>query len=81
MDALDRGILSCAGLDVFEQEPLPADHPLWDYKNAYITPYVTPQVPDRTGNCIEILKENVRRYRAVERLLNQVDPRDVYHAR
>ena len=49
MDALDRGILSCAGLDVFEQEPLPADHPLWDYKNVYITPHVTPQVPDRTG--------------------------------
>ena len=81
MEALDQGILSCAGLDVFEQEPLPADHPLWDYKNVYITPHVTPQVPDRTGNCIAILKENVRRYRAGERLLNQVDPGDAYHAR
>ncbi|MBR1607537.1 MAG: D-2-hydroxyacid dehydrogenase [Clostridia bacterium] len=81
MEALDQGILSCAGLDVFEQEPLPADHPLWEYKNVYITPHVTPQVPDRTGNCIAILQENVRRYRAGERLLNQVEPGDAYHAR
>ena len=79
MEALDQGILSCAGLDVFEEEPLPAEHPLWNYKNVYITPHVTPQVPDRTGKCIEILEENVRRYLAGHPLLNQVAPEDVYH--
>lgn len=78
MDALNSGKLSCAGLDVFEQEPLPADHPLWDYRNVYITPHVTPQVPHRAGRSLEIIRENVRRYKAGEKLLNQVDPKDVW---
>ncbi len=37
MDALDSGQIAAAGLDVTEPEPLPADHPLWDYENVIIT--------------------------------------------
>ncbi len=37
--ALEDGTLSGAVLDVFEEEPLPADHPLWDMENAIITPH------------------------------------------
>ncbi|MFX7845250.1 NAD(P)-dependent oxidoreductase, partial [Acinetobacter baumannii] len=66
IDALNSGKVGCAGLDVFEEEPPLPENPLWHMPNVYITPHTTPQVPDRTGRSIEILKENVRRYRAGE---------------
>ena len=71
--ALNEGLFACAGLDVFEEEPLPAESPLWAMEKVYVTPHVTPQVPHRTGRSLDIIRENVRRYKAGERLLNQVD--------
>ncbi|ERT90412.1 hypothetical protein P041_03107 [Brucella sp. 04-5288] len=38
--ALDRGLLSAVTLDVFNQEPLPANSPLWDHPKVTITPHV-----------------------------------------
>ena len=76
--ALDSGIVSCAGLDVFEQEPLPANSVLWDRKDVYITPHATPQFPDRAARCLEIIAENVRRYKAGEEMLNRVLEKDRY---
>jgi phosphoglycerate dehydrogenase-like enzyme len=76
--ALREGRIAGAGLDTFAQEPLPATSELWDAPNTLITPHVTPQVPDRTGRSLEIIVENVRRYRAGEPLLNQLQPEDVY---
>lgn len=78
MEALDEGILSCAGLDVFEQEPLPPEHPLWKRRDVYITPHCTPQVPHRAGRCLEVIAENAARYRRGETLLNLVEARDLY---
>ncbi|WP_417803757.1 2-hydroxyacid dehydrogenase [Thalassospira lucentensis] len=40
MDALDRGHLSGASLDVFDTEPLPTDHPLWRHQKVFVTPHV-----------------------------------------
>lgn len=76
--ALDEGIVQCAGLDVFEEEPLPPDHPLWSRKDVYITPHATPAVPHRDGRSLEIIKENVRRYLQEEEMLNRVYPMDQY---
>lgn len=76
--ALREGQIAGAGLDVFEREPLPADSPLWDLPNVLITPHATPQVPDRTGRSLEIIRENARRYRAGEPLVNLLQPRDVW---
>jgi phosphoglycerate dehydrogenase-like enzyme len=70
-----------AGLDVFEREPLPMDSPLWDLPNVLITPHATPQVPDRTGRSLEMICENVRRYRAGEPLLNLLRPEDLFSHR
>ncbi len=78
IEALRSGRLAGAGLDVFDPEPLPPDSPLWDLPNVLITPHTTPQVPDRTGRSLEIIEENIRRYRAGERLLNQQERWDVY---
>jgi D-2-hydroxyacid dehydrogenase (NADP+) len=39
LHALDNGKVKHAALDVFETEPLPADHPLWNYPQVLITPH------------------------------------------
>jgi phosphoglycerate dehydrogenase-like enzyme len=73
----DRRIAG-AGLDTFAVEPLPADSPLWDAPRTLITPHVTPAVPDRTGRSLEIICENIRRFKQGEPMLNVLTPRDVY---
>ena len=76
--ALNDKQIAGAGSDVFTIEPLPADSPLWDLPNMIITPHSTPGMPDMPWNCVEIIRENVRRYRAGQLLLNQMEPRDIY---
>ncbi len=76
IEALNSGKLSGAGLDVFEEQPLNPDSPLWHMENVYITPHSTPQVPDRQGRSIEIIRENARRFEAGEPLLNRMKPSD-----
>jgi phosphoglycerate dehydrogenase-like enzyme len=78
LSALREGRIAGAGLDTFAVEPLPPDSPLWDAPNVLITPHTTPQVPDRTARSLEMITENIRRYRAGERLLNLLTPADVY---
>jgi phosphoglycerate dehydrogenase-like enzyme len=78
IDAMRAGRIAGAGLDTFAQEPLPPDSPLWDLPNVLITPHTTPQVPDRTGRSFEMIAENIRRYRAGERMLNLLTPDDIY---
>jgi len=38
--ALRDGKIAGAGLDVFEEAPLPPSHPLWDMDNVFITPFI-----------------------------------------
>lgn len=78
IDALERGVIAGAGLDVFEQEPLPADSPLWNAPNLVLTPHMTPRMPDKTQRSINTIVENIRRYRAGEPLLNAITPRDAF---
>jgi D-2-hydroxyacid dehydrogenase (NADP+) len=40
LSALERGEIAGAALDVFQEEPLPAGHPLWSAKNVIITPHL-----------------------------------------
>ena len=72
-EALRQGRLAGAALDVFETEPLPADHPLWEMENVMITPHVAWMGPDSETRRLEVLRENLRRFTAGEPLLNVVD--------
>lgn len=76
--ALYDGRIAGAGLDTFEIEPLPSESLLWAAPNTLITPHVTPQVPDRTGRSLEIICENIRRFKAGEPMLNQLTKEDIY---
>ena len=71
LEALRAGRLAGAILDVFSEEPLPADHPLWDAPNVTITPHVSGATNHFLG---DLVVENVRRYLAGEPLLNPIDP-------
>lgn len=76
IEALKNGKLSGAGLDVFEEQPLSPESPLWKMEQVYITPHSTPQVPDRAARSVEIIRENARRFEAGEPLLNRMRPED-----
>ncbi|MGI9248043.1 MAG: D-2-hydroxyacid dehydrogenase [Woeseiaceae bacterium] len=71
--AIRDGQIAGAGLDVTDPEPLPADHPLWRFDNVIITPHVAGRGGERERH-FTLLRENLRRYAAGERLLNVVDP-------
>lgn len=76
--ALRDGVIAGAGLDVFEEEPLPETAEIWRAPNVIITPHMTPKMPDRTERSIAIITENIRRFRAGESLVNQLQPEDVF---
>jgi D-3-phosphoglycerate dehydrogenase len=74
-DVLKNGHLWGAGVDVTEEEPLPAESPLWDMPNVIITPHVGGQRASRIDDMTELFCENLRRYRAGKPLANLVDKR------
>ena len=73
IDALRRGAIGGAGLDVFAHEPLDPASPLWDLPNVLITPHMSGFRPDHWDVMTDLFAENLRRYTRGEPLLNQVD--------
>jgi len=73
VSALQNGSISGAGLDVFEQEPLPADSPLWSMQNVMITAHYSGLTPNYDSRAFEILLDNLRRYQSNQPLRNVVD--------
>src|SRR5207302_6654519 len=71
--ALKAGEIAGAGLDVFEQEPLPADHPLWTMPGVLITPHTAGHGPYLDERRFAVLSDNVRRFVAGQELRNIVD--------
>ena len=72
-EALQQQIIAGAALDVFETEPLPADHPLWEMENVILTPHIagfSPRVPERH---LRTLLENISRFARGETPGNLVD--------
>jgi phosphoglycerate dehydrogenase-like enzyme len=73
VQALRAGEIAGAGLDVFEQEPLPADHPLWTMPGVLLTPHTAGYGPYLDERRFEILLDNCRRFLAGQPLRNVVD--------
>lgn len=73
VEALRRGQLAGAGLDVFAKEPLPPDHPFWAMENVIVSPHVSGSSLMYEERASSLFAENLRRYLAGEPLLNQVD--------
>ncbi len=71
--ALKEGWIAGAGLDVFPQEPIPAEHPIFDCPNVVMTMHTSGWSPDRQVRLMALFTENVRRYTRGLPLLNLVD--------
>jgi phosphoglycerate dehydrogenase-like enzyme len=70
--ALEQKRIAGAALDVFEKEPLPADHPLWKMPNVIITPHVAGYSPKIAERHLALLLDNIRRFVGGEELRNPV---------
>jgi len=74
--ALKEGQIAGAVLDVFNEEPLPRDHALWDLDNVIITPHISgPSIPE---DIVKIFIENLRRFEENKKLMGIVDRRNGY---
>jgi phosphoglycerate dehydrogenase-like enzyme len=71
--ALQAGEIAGAGLDVFEIEPLPPGHPLWQMPNVIITPHTAAASPRIAERHLEVLLDNLRRFVGGQPLQNVVD--------
>lgn len=76
--ALKEGWIAGAGLDVFPNEPVPKEHPIWDCTNVVITPHTSGWGPDRQERLVSLYAENVRRFAGSLPLLNVVDKQAGY---
>lgn len=76
--ALREQRIGGACLDVFAEEPLPAESPLWDLPNVIITPHNSWSSPRLESRQVSLFLENLRRYIAGEPLLNVVDQQAGY---
>jgi D-2-hydroxyacid dehydrogenase (NADP+) len=62
--ALQSNTIAAAALDVFSEEPLPADHPLWSLPNVMITPHVGGFYDDYVFEALKVINANMRRFLA-----------------
>lgn len=70
--------LDAAFLDVFREEPLPADSPLWDMPGVLVSPHSASTSDRENRRIVDLFCENLRRWRAGEELLNVLDPDRMY---
>ena len=71
LDALDRGHIAQAVLDVFQTEPLPPEHPFWAHPRVVVTPHIASET--RVESAATVVAENLRRVMRGEAPLHLVD--------
>ncbi|MGD9805140.1 MAG: D-2-hydroxyacid dehydrogenase [Hyphomicrobiaceae bacterium] len=74
--SLDEGRLATAILDVFHEEPMPEDNPLWSHPKVRLTSHTSFAGSGVRGRWDELFLENIGRYARGEPLLNEFNPRD-----
>lgn len=75
---LQDGTLAGAALDVFTEEPLPRDSPLWGLDNVIVSPHNAALVEAEEARIVELFIDNLRRRGAGEPLRNALDPEVLY---
>lgn len=78
IEALQTGKIAGAGLDVFEEEPLPQDSPLWEMSNVIVSPHMAGDAAGWREAVVELFVRNLERYLTGRPLLNVVDKRRGY---
>ncbi len=73
LDAIDSGHLAGAALDVFEQEPLPVEHPFWARPSILVSPHASGDLVGWRGRVAECFAANLRKWKAGEPLNDVVD--------
>jgi phosphoglycerate dehydrogenase-like enzyme len=71
--ALNAGEIAGAALDVYEKEPLPADHPLWTMPNVLMTPHMAGYGPHLDDRRYQIMLDNCRAFLDGKPMRNVVD--------
>ena len=78
-NAIESGDIAGCGLDVYEIEPLPTDHKLWDLDNVLMTPHVAvADAENLSERRFQILLDNAKKFLANEELDNIVDKENWY---
>ena len=77
-ERLQDGTLEGAALDVFAEEPLPEDSPLWGLENVIVSPHGVALVEAEEPRIVDLFIDNLRRRRAGEPLRNALDPEVLY---
>jgi len=72
VSSLRRGRLGGAALDVTDPEPLPDDHPLWNFDDVLVTPHTAGATPHYYDRLADLVADNVRRLAAGRPLRNRV---------
>jgi phosphoglycerate dehydrogenase-like enzyme len=75
--AFGRGTPAHAILDVFRQEPLPADSPFWSHPRVALTGHASAIGSGLTARTDDLFLENLHRYLRGDTLLNEADPKDI----
>jgi D-3-phosphoglycerate dehydrogenase len=70
VEALQKGWIAGAAVDVTDPEPLPPDSPLWEMENVIITPHVGGQCKTRADDITRMFCANLRRYLEGKPLIN-----------
>ena len=72
VEALEGGEIAGAALDVFEEEPLPRDSPLWDMEEVLVTPHRAAATWEYYQLVGDLVRENVERTARGEEMVNRV---------
>jgi phosphoglycerate dehydrogenase-like enzyme len=78
VEELRSGRLGGAALDVFRQEPLPGDSPLWDLPNVFVSPHSASTVVQENERITDLFCDNLRRYLDGQPLVNLFDREQLY---
>ncbi|KQZ85163.1 hypothetical protein ASD56_02000 [Microbacterium sp. Root166] len=73
LERLRDGRIAGAALDVFDDEPLPADSPWWSEPHTLVTPHVAGLAPQYHAQTLDLVVENLTRLAAGQPVLNEVD--------